>query len=217
MECGDFFAAARVPLSIPAPQEFGLWTITRRQIPPTLERIVGGPTQTALCRITEETCLDGDIVMEDSVRELSRHLPAWFAARGRVLVTGLGLGCVVRGLLANPVVEHIDVVEIDSEIIRRIGVPCFGGDPRVTIHEGDALCFRFPRGVRWDFAWHDLHNLDGTMHLDLMHLKLMARFEKRVAAQGAWGLRRWLRRIWATAPLGRPLVGSERKLVRRMA
>jgi hypothetical protein len=52
-----------------------------------------------------------EVVMEDSPRELRRHLPIWMHAHGRVLVTGLGLGCVVRGLLASPHVEYIDVAK----------------------------------------------------------------------------------------------------------
>jgi spermidine synthase len=50
--------------------------------------------------------------MEDTLSELRRHTPIFMRAKGRLLVTGLGLG-VVRGLLAKPEVEHIDVVEID--------------------------------------------------------------------------------------------------------
>jgi hypothetical protein len=36
--------------------------------------------------------------MNDFPQELKKHLDFVLRARGRVLVTGLGLGCVVRGL-----------------------------------------------------------------------------------------------------------------------
>src|SRR6185295_6407091 len=148
MKPHDFLEAARVPKSV-EPQEFGLWTIERRTLhgpdgPSKFWRELIGP-----CRWLDYTILRrwtlasmhlhlGEIVMEDSERELRRHLPIWLNARGRVLKTGLGLGCVVRGLLANPDVHHVDVVEIDADIIRIIGAE-FAGNPRVTIHHADAL------------------------------------------------------------------------------
>ncbi len=137
--------------------------------------------------------------MEDSRRELSRHLPIWLAARGRVLKTGLGLGCVVRGLLANPDVEHIDVVEIDKGIIRVCGAE-FVGNPRVTVHHADALTW--DRGGRmWDFAWHDLHSFDEE-HLDLMHAKLLIDYREAVGQQGAWQWPRLAHRVGRQGFLG---------------
>ena len=169
----DYLEAARVPASV-APQTFGLWTIVRRDTShPDLEARVGWPSRTELYRVSGRTLHligPGELVMEDSRRELSKHLPIWMVARGRVLVTGLGLGCVVRGLLSNPDVDHIDVVEIDPQILRIVGRE-FVGNARVSLHLGDALTLDFPAGSRWDYGWHDLW-CDGGQHLQCLHLKL---------------------------------------------
>src|SRR5271154_6313451 len=110
-----YLASARVPKSVPS-GTFGLWEIFR-QSAQTLGDLaaMGGTETTVLSRMTLATMHleHGEIVMEDSRTELCRHLPIWWRARGHVLVTGLGLGCVARGLLANPAVEHVTVVEID--------------------------------------------------------------------------------------------------------
>lgn len=68
--------------------------------------------------------------------------------RPRARVTGLGRGCVVRGLLARPQVEHIDVVEIDVGVLDMVG-PSFAGEPRLMIHQGDALTYTWPQGARF--------------------------------------------------------------------
>jgi hypothetical protein len=168
-----------------------------------LKTLNGGDTQTCLRRITEATMhSDGEIVMEDSLSELRRHLPIFLAARGRILITGLGLGCVVRGLLVNPDVSHIDVVEIDRQILERVGVE-FADNPRVTLHHGDALTYKMPRD-RWDFAWHDIW-CEGNRRLHVLHLRLLRRYHNRVGRQGAWMLPRTVKRRLASA--GWPLLG----------
>lgn len=198
-----YLRAARVPESV-QPQEFGLWEIKRQTLDGVAAYMAGSRSMTVLCRWTEATLQNpaGEVVMEDSHRELCRHLPIWFAAHGRVLKTGLGLGCVVRGLLAKPEVEHVDVVEIDADIIRVIG-PEFDGNPRVTIHHADALTWDFGER-RWDFAWHDIWT-EGNDHLQVLHAQLIARYGPAVAAkQGAWMLPRLVHRIAPERLLGGP-------------
>lgn len=148
----------------------------------------------------------GYVVMEDTERELRRHLPIMLAARGRVLVSGLGLGCVVRGMLANGRIEHIDVVEINKDIIDHFGSE-FSGDARVSIHHGDALSFDLGRGP-WDYAWHDIYT-DGNDGLAQEHAKLIARSDRYVGRQGAWQFPRIAHRM-ITARGQRQLLGAPR-------
>jgi hypothetical protein len=196
----DYLAAARCPPTL-EPQEFGLWKIARRDCravhkdagyaAAVFKALNGADVQTVLLRMTEATMhLDGEVVMEDSLLELRRHLPIWLAARGRVLVTGLGLGCVVRGLLASPDVGDVDVIEIDQGIIDAVG-PEFANEPRVHVYRGDALTCGMP-GKKWDFAWHDIWCEESG--LQLLHTKLLARFEPHVERQGAWMLPRIVKR-----------------------
>jgi len=137
-------------------------------------------------------------VMDDTATELRRHLPIWLAASGRVLITGLGLGCVVRGLLTSPRVEHIDVIEIDDGILRAIGAE-FAGE-RVTLHFCDAFEFDTSLYGSWDFAWHDICCEGDGLHV--LHAKLLERFKDTCRHQGAWQFPRMLKRIWPTPLLG---------------
>lgn len=206
----DYIEAARVPRTI-LPQKFGLWSIERipaggQLVSPTQFAInyarCGFPDYTILRHYTLacEMSHDAEIVMEDSRYELRKHLPIWIAARGRVLVTGLGLGCVVRGLLAKPDVDQIDVVEIDDDILRVIG-PEFAKNPRVNLHHGDALKIDLPG--KFDFAWHDLWKEgDGLQRL---HAKLFIKYLRQCGPQGAWAFPRFAARLFARRGNFRPL------------
>lgn len=148
----------------------------------------------------------GYTVMDDSDREIRRHLGAILAARGRVLKTGLGFGCFVRACLQKPEVEHIDVIEINPAIIAHFGAE-FAANPRVTIHQADA--FGFPlEGRHWQFAWHDIY-CDGNEGLQVLHNRLLLRYRGHCDQQGAWALPRWTARLWARKT-GKRLVGSPR-------
>ena len=122
--------------------------------------------------------------MEDSQAELRRHLPIWREGRGRILITGLGLGCVVRALLTKSEVEHIDVIEKDPEIAARVGFE-YHREPRVALHLGDA--FTFDAGGRiWDYAAHDIW--DEKESVPLLHTKLIEKYLPSCRQQTAWGM-----------------------------
>ncbi len=204
LSADSFLNAARVPSKL-EPQLFGDWRIDRCTLPVNARLDYIWEKITILkhkkkADMSNIHLMDDDgtvmeVVMEDSPRELRRHLPIWMSAHGRVLITGLGLGCVVRGLLSSPVVDHIDVVEIDADIIRIIGGE-FKNNPRVTIHQGDAMKIQFPDKV-WHFGWHDLWT-DGDRHLQSLHAELIARFRKQVIyQQGAWNFPPIMKKYWS--------------------
>lgn len=134
----------------------------------------------------------GEIIMEDSRRELSRHLPILLCACGRVLVTGLGLGCVIRGLLANPAVTDIVVVEKDSDIIDAVW-PEFRKVEKLLLLQGDAFEMGWPSGTRFNFAWHDIWA--ENEHEAALHARLMQKYIDLCDRQGAWGMPRWTKRF----------------------
>jgi len=209
----DAIAAMRVPDHwFNEKEEFFPWTIKRHKVSLALCSKVGFWTYTTLQRISEASLHleGGEVVMEDGLPELRKHLPIVLEAQGRVLVTGLGLGCVVRGLLANPAVEHIDVVELDEDIIRFVGI-WFADEPRVTIHQGDALKIEWPEEQRWDYAWHDIWCPSGSA-LQLLHGELMHRYADMVPRQGAWAFPRVFKRIWP-----KPLIGGPRRKLKERA
>jgi hypothetical protein len=104
---------------------------------------------------------NGRLWMSDTTAERRDHLPvlqqAQYLGARRAIINGLGLGMVVKGLLALPTIEHIDVVEIDPRVVRLVGGH-YAGDPRVSVHEADAYeqVKAWPRGTRWDVGWSDI-------------------------------------------------------------
>jgi hypothetical protein len=206
-----FIKAARCPSTL-APQSFGAWTIKKTDF--------GGFTQTVLFHQTVKTMhlIHGDVVMEDSPNELRKHLPIWLAAKGRVLVTGLGLGCVVRGLLASPAVEHVIVVEKDRELIRSVGNEFdekFNPRRRVQLIHDDALTIKLRPEFRCDFAWHDLWIDPAEGNLQKLHMKLFVKFRRHCPRQGAWGFPREFAALMPWRPLGAPNEPRPRERQRR--
>jgi hypothetical protein len=131
---------------------------------------------------------DRTLWMSDTPAEIADHLDAinriGHLSCRRVLIHGLGLGMVLKAALACKHVQHVDVVEADDRVIRLVG-PHYWTDARVSIHRGDALTFRFPKGARWDVAWHDIWPEISSDNLESM-ATLNRRYGKRVGWQGAW-------------------------------
>lgn len=145
-------------------------------------------TYTILHRKTIDTMDSryGEVVMNDYPNEINTHLEFALKAKGRVLIVGLGLGCVVRGCLVNSQVDHIDVIERDEDVIElcRCGVE----DPRVTIHKMDAL-EELPAG-HWNYSWVDVWSDPDKQEPSLrsIHLKIMANLlmGERTDRIGCW-------------------------------
>lgn len=72
-------------ITVPAGSYTQLWRWTNE----TVQRRLEG--------CSEDFTWPGELVMTDSLDELNTHLDFMLRAHGRVLITGLGLGCVVRG------------------------------------------------------------------------------------------------------------------------
>lgn len=124
--------------------------------------------------------------MEDTPFELQTHLGFVMRARGSVLVTGLGLGCVTRGLPSNPSVEHVTCIEKSKDVLKLVG-PHMPKD-RLTIIEADALEWTATNKEKFDCAWHDLwtDQSSGEPHLDIWHTALLRYCRHTVKRQGAW-------------------------------
>lgn len=161
--------------------------------------IVPAALYTHLFRVTDSTLhLDppGEVVMEDTPIELKTHLSFMMRARGRVLVTGLGLGCVVRGLLANPAVEHITCIEKSKDVLKLVS-PHMPQTDRLAIVHADAFEWVAKNKSTFDYAWHDLwtDRDAGEPHLDFWHTQLIASLWDRVRHQGAWKYSRTARAL----------------------
>jgi hypothetical protein len=141
-----------------------------------------------------------EVVMSNTYQEIVDHTDVLVNAWGYVLVNGLGLSCVVSGLLAKPEVKHIDVVEIDQDVIDLVG-PAYEHEERVTIHQGDAYDFPWESGRRWNYVWHDIwteispRNLTDREKAEhgITYEMLHRRFGQRADAQASWAYKEAVR------------------------
>ncbi len=128
-----------------------------------------------------------DPVMSDTPAEVVDHMEAIRQIEhrgGRVLINGLGLGLVLKAALACDNVTHVDVVEIDQDVIDLVG-PHYD-DSRLTIHHADAFKIKWEPNTHWDVAWHDIWPDLCTDYLPEM-AKLKRSYGRRADWQGAWG------------------------------
>ena len=184
--------------------ERGLWYVKKYDLTQEhCERICAADSQgrmpspgphTYLFRWTDATMQlpNGEVVMHDQEYELQTHLQFALKAKGRVLVSGLGLGCVLRGLLLNGQVESIDVVEKEVEV-RYLVEEHLPSDDRFRIHDACIFDFLKERGdEKWDCAWHDIwvEKGEGKKALSALHRDLICDLRRRVKRQGAWALPR---------------------------
>ena len=153
-----------------------------------------------------------DVVMSNTPMEVRTNAAFIRAARGDVLIHGLGLGMVLKAILAKRSVRSVLVVEKHREVIELVG-PTYHADPRVHIVHEDALEFTGLRGQRFDVAWHDIWTWISDENLPEM-FRLHRRWGRRVGWQGSWcrdacedmraGAHRRLPVAWHGAQLVRP-------------
>lgn len=111
--------------------------------------------------------VDGAFSMADAPFVLRNYVPFLREARGDVLLTGLGLGCLVRGLLASPRVRSVTVLELHRDVIELVGP--HHRDVRVDLVHADALAWTPPGGRRWDCAMLDLADERGLVERLVIH------------------------------------------------
>jgi hypothetical protein len=97
----------------------------------------------------------GGVMMSNTPMELRTNQWIIAKAKGRVLINGLGLGCVLTAILKKPEVTEVWVVEREKDVIDLVW-PTFASDPRCKLIHADALEYRPPKGVRFDVVWHDI-------------------------------------------------------------
>lgn len=140
---------------------------------------------------------DGDVVMSDTPDELSDH--RWVAMEmrqrgGRVLIGGLGLGCVLRAALLSEAVTHVDVVELSKDVISlvapRYEALAASQGKTLTIHEADVFEKRWPPGTRWTVAWFDIWD-DLCSDNRPEFSRLLRSYGRRADYKGCWG-KAWL-------------------------
>jgi hypothetical protein len=141
--------------------------------------------------------IGGETMMSDTQAEYLDHLALFNMAAGHVLVMGLGLGCAASVLAANPDVENVTVVEINSNVIELVEPTLrkrFGHKIQV-IHD-DAFTWSPKKGTRYGAAWFDIWlNICDTNIPEMIRLK--RRFARRCNWMGCWSEpeARWMRGV----------------------
>jgi hypothetical protein len=141
-----------------------------------------------------ETKTDGKrlLWMSDTRAEIMEHSPilnklelcGQFGQAKRILINGLGLGVIAKAALNTPGVEHVDVVDINADVIELVG-GFLTEDPRITIHLADAYEITWPRGTHWDLAWHDIWPGISDDNLPDMY-RLRKKYKNLVEWQDCW-------------------------------
>jgi len=121
-----------------------------------------------------------ELVTDNHPDHLDRHKVFLKAARGHVLVSGLGLGDSLHQLLQKPEVESVTVVEKSHEIIGLVA-PAFDGE-RVDILEEDIFDVEVDKG-EFDVIYHAIWNWPVEVSLEDRD-ELQARFARRCAWHG---------------------------------
>ncbi|MCU0308671.1 MAG: hypothetical protein MUE51_13070 [Thermoleophilia bacterium] len=159
----DPLAAMRVAHRLPrraaaGPARIGRWVVDEATAATalTLQRLFAPGAEGHPLPMGEYAVLvvDGAYSMCDAPFTLRNYGPFLDAAEGDVLLTGLGLGCLVHGLVARPAVRSVTVLEIHPEVIGLVGPSV--RHPAVEVVRADALAWRPPAGRRFDHAMLDL-------------------------------------------------------------
>ena len=165
-----------------------MWRVVKFTVPPKDTRALhyalhGRPVPPGTyTRLQLNGCWDP--IMSDTPAELGDHLDFLYQAKGKVLINGLGLGLCLKGLLMKPEVEHVDVVEIEPDVIKLVW-PTYNMESRLTLHQGDAYTIQWPKDKRWDYIWHDIWPSLCTDNLEEI-TKLKRKYARRCGWQGAW-------------------------------
>lgn len=123
------------------------------------------------------------IVMSDTPDEMMDHVEFVKHATGHVMIAGLGLGMVLKAVLAKPDVTRVTIVELDPNVIDLVS-PHYR-DLRLTIVQGSIFDFKPPKGTRYDAVWFDIWDtICGDNVPEMTRLK--RRFSRYANWLGCW-------------------------------
>lgn len=126
------------------------------------------------------------IVMSDTPNEIDDHWGIIHHAKGEVLINGLGLGVVLKGILSKPEVTKVTVIELSEDVIKLVGAyykSQYG--EKLEIINANALTWKPPKGKRYGAVWHDIWDTICSDNLPDMH-KLHRKYARIAGWQGSW-------------------------------
>jgi len=138
------------------------------------------------------------VVMSDTPAEVYDLIDLEYNAKGRVLISGLGLGIAAEIVLQIPLVTEVIVVEIDNDVVKLVGLHlCAKYEKSLVIVNDDIFKWKPMKGVRYGAVWHDIWGSICSDNLPEMK-KLKSKFCRRADWQGFWAYYDHLRirRCW---------------------
>lgn len=125
----------------------------------------------------------GQTIMSNTPSEMNDFSHFTRIASGKILINGLGLGCVVKVLLSKQSVTDITVIEQSEDVIKLIS-PHFK-DERLKIVMSDAMTYTPPKNEKYDFVWHDIWDnicSDNLPSMAILHKK----YARKTKWQDSW-------------------------------
>jgi len=150
-----------IPIIVPDGQS-GEWRVETFKVTPreasfaNLRASIGNSLEAVEAGTYKRLVRSTTTVMSNTPMELDTNRPIIHAAKGNVLINGLGLGMVLSAILGK--VNHITVIEKSPDVIKLVR-PSFV-DPRITIIEADAMAERLAAMSDRD-AWAHLLRAEG--------------------------------------------------------
>lgn len=126
---------------------------------------------------------NGTIIMSNTPAEIRDHSYFLHIAKGDILINGLGLGVAVKYLLGKKEVKSITVIEKSQDVIQLVAPHL--NDPRLNIIHADAFEWKSPKGMQYDYVWHDIWDNICSDNLPEMH-KLHRKYGRKSGWQGSW-------------------------------
>lgn len=128
-----------------------------------------------------------EVIMSDTPDELWDMVDPIREATGRVLIAGLGLGVVLNGVLMNPAVTHVDVIELSEDVLALVKTHYEQKYPgKITFIQANILEWIPPKDAHWNYAWFDIWDGLCTDNLPEMGM-LHRRYCKKADVRGSWG------------------------------
>ena len=127
-------------------------------------------------------------MMSDTQMERDSNKEVVERARGNVLIAGLGLGLVLKPILAKSSVETVLVIEKHKDVIALVA-PAFKDDEKLTIMREDIYTWE-PPARHFDTIYFDIWPNISTDNLKGIH-RLHRRFKPALRAKG-W-MESWMR------------------------
>lgn len=93
-------------------------------------------------------------IMSNTIAEIEDQIMFFKAAKGRILISGLGMGMTTAALAAKEDVTEIVVIEQSEDVIKLVGDWITNKFPKVKIIQGDINTVEV-EGI-FDYAWHDI-------------------------------------------------------------